>query len=99
MKTKNLFLFLTFTLLLLSCGKGNEVCIYGGSSACVTAAYSAAKMGIDRPIYEMSWSKNYFKHGDLVKGARIVYKMNSMQNTARGTAPEDRPYSFSIAKE
>lgn len=45
MKTKNLFLVLTFTLLLLSCGKGNEVCIYGGSSACVTAAYSAAKMG------------------------------------------------------
>ena len=45
-----------------------------------------------------SWSKNYFKHGDLVKGARIVYKMNSVQNTARGTAPEDRPYSFSNDK-
>ena len=30
---------------LASCGKGNKVCIYGGSSACATAAYSAAKMG------------------------------------------------------
>ena len=31
-------------LVLVSCGK-TDVCIYGGSSACVTAAYSAAKMG------------------------------------------------------
>ncbi len=29
---------------LSGCGR-NEVCIYGGSSACVTAAYSAARMG------------------------------------------------------
>ena len=41
------------------------------------------------------WGKDYFKHGDLVKGARIVYKMVSEPNTKRGTAPEDRPYSFS----
>ena len=41
------------------------------------------------------WSKDYFKHGDLVKGARITYKMVSEPNTKRGTAPEDRPYSFS----
>ena len=33
------------SLSLISCRKGNEVCIYGGSSACVTAAYSAATMG------------------------------------------------------
>ena len=32
-------------LSLISCSKSNEVCIYGGSSACVTAAYSAATMG------------------------------------------------------
>lgn len=31
-------------MVLVSCGK-TDVCIYGGSSACVTAAYSAAKMG------------------------------------------------------
>ena len=33
------------SLSLVSCRRGNEVCIYGGSSACVTAAYSAATMG------------------------------------------------------
>ncbi|MBQ6286618.1 MAG: GH92 family glycosyl hydrolase [Bacteroidales bacterium] len=42
-----------------------------------------------------SWSKNYFKHGDLVRGARISYKMSSSPNRSRGTAQEDRPYSFS----
>jgi len=38
-----------FLLVLLlwatACSKSNEVCIYGGSSACITAAYSAAKLG------------------------------------------------------
>ena len=42
-----------------------------------------------------TWNKNYLKHGDLVKGARIIYKMVSEPNTKRGTASEDRPYSFS----
>ena len=42
-----------------------------------------------------TWNKDYFKHGDLVRGARITYRMASKPNTSRGTAPEDRPYSFS----
>ena len=46
-----------------------------------------------------SWSKNYFTHADLVSGAKIVYSMAPDPVTTRGTAPEDRPYSFSIAKE
>ena len=45
-----------------------------------------------------NWSKNYFKHGDLVNGARITYKMASEPNTTRGTAAEDKPYSFSTSK-
>ena len=41
-------LFLICVLLsLCSCVRGNKVCIYGGSSACATAAFSAAKMGSD----------------------------------------------------
>ena len=44
------------------------------------------------------WGKDYFKHGDLSDGARIVYRMSSEPNTERGTAPEDRPYSFSKSK-
>jgi len=54
MKT-DIFILLAAISVLISCGKGSDVCIYGGGSACVTAAYSAA--------------------------------------------PEDKPYSFSIAKE
>ena len=42
-----------------------------------------------------SWGRNYFKHGDLTDGARITYKMAAKPNTSRGTAPEDKPYSFS----
>ena len=42
---KNLLSCLLLTSLLCCCGKGNEVCIYGGSSACVTAAYAAAAEG------------------------------------------------------
>ena len=41
----NALLLLTLSLSLLSCSRGNDVCIYGGSSACVTAAYSAAHEG------------------------------------------------------
>ncbi len=44
------------------------------------------------------WGKDYFKHGDLSDGARIVYRMSSEPNTKRGTDPEDRPYSFSKSK-
>ncbi|MBQ4287960.1 MAG: FAD-dependent oxidoreductase, partial [Bacteroidales bacterium] len=40
-----LFFLLVLPLLVMSCSRGNEVCIYGGSSACATAAYSAAKLG------------------------------------------------------
>ncbi|MBO6221860.1 MAG: FAD-dependent oxidoreductase, partial [Bacteroidales bacterium] len=42
--SKSLLLF-TISLSLLSCSRGTDVCIYGGSSACVTAAYSAAHEG------------------------------------------------------
>ncbi|MBQ8060759.1 MAG: GH92 family glycosyl hydrolase [Bacteroidales bacterium] len=42
-----------------------------------------------------SWSRNYFKHGDLSGGARITYSMSPTPNKNRGAAPEDRPYSFS----
>ena len=41
------------------------------------------------------WSKNYFKHSDLIGGASIKYSMSAEPNLTRGTAPEDRPYSFS----
>lgn len=39
------FIIMLFMSILSSCSKSNNVCIYGGSSACATAAYSAAKLG------------------------------------------------------
>ncbi|MBR5661015.1 MAG: GH92 family glycosyl hydrolase [Bacteroidales bacterium] len=45
-----------------------------------------------------NWSRNYFKHSDLTNGAKIVYTMSGEPVTTRGTAPEDKPYSFSTAK-
>ena len=42
---KNVFVFILFALAALSCTRQYDVCIYGGSSAAVTAAYSAAQYG------------------------------------------------------
>ena len=42
---RSLLLLICVSLSLTSCVRGNDVCIYGGSSACATAAYSAAKLG------------------------------------------------------
>jgi predicted alpha-1,2-mannosidase len=41
------------------------------------------------------WTKNYFTHSDLVKGARLRFDMTDRPNTRRGTDPADYPYSFS----
>jgi predicted alpha-1,2-mannosidase len=42
-----------------------------------------------------TWTRNYLKYEDLLKGARITYKMSDKPVKTRGTAPEDAPYSFS----
>ncbi|MBR1570889.1 MAG: GH92 family glycosyl hydrolase [Bacteroidales bacterium] len=41
------------------------------------------------------WTRNYLRHSDLVKGARLRFTLSSVPELSRGTAPEDRPYSFS----
>ena len=45
MKTFRSLILLLIPICIISCSKGNDVCIYGGTSACATAAYSAAKLG------------------------------------------------------
>lgn len=42
-----------------------------------------------------SYSKNYFKYSDLMKGASINYEMDEKPNQKRGTKNSDFPYSFS----
>ena len=43
------------------------------------------------------WNRNYLTHSDLVDGAHIVFRQADAPAEGRGTAPEDRPYSFSAA--
>ena len=44
------------------------------------------------------WSRNYFRFEDLASGAKIVYLVGSEPDTVRGTAKEDRPYSYTNEK-
>ena len=41
------------------------------------------------------YTRNYLKHGDLLKGGVLTFDMDSKPNLQRGTQPEDSPYSFS----
>jgi predicted alpha-1,2-mannosidase len=69
-------------------GKTIEISSDGGDGANAPYISSMSLNG-------KSWSKNFVTHEDLVGGAKIDYKMSSEANTSRGTAEEDRPYSFS----
>jgi putative alpha-1,2-mannosidase len=42
-----------------------------------------------------NYSKNYFKHSDLVKGVKIDINMSTEPNKDRGINKTDAPYSFS----
>ncbi|MFV0591733.1 MAG: GH92 family glycosyl hydrolase [Draconibacterium sp.] len=45
-----------------------------------------------------NYTKNYLTHDDLMKGAKINYKMSAAPNKDRGTEESDFPYSFSNKK-
>src|SRR5690606_3249405 len=42
-----------------------------------------------------NYTKNYLTHEDLMKGAKINFKMNATPNKKRGVTKSDLPYSFS----
>lgn len=44
------------------------------------------------------YAKTYLTHADLTKGAYISFQMSATPDTTRATAPEARPYSFSLDK-
>ena len=48
-------------------------------------------MSVDRQEYD----RNYLTHELLMSGPQITFGMGDTPDTARGTAPESRPYSFS----
>jgi len=41
-----------------------------------------------------NYTKNYLRHEDLMKGAKIEFTMSPVPNKNRGVNPEDFPYSF-----
>ncbi len=42
-----------------------------------------------------NWENNFLKYGDLMEGAKLEYRMSDVKNILRGTAAENKPYSFS----
>ena len=49
----------------------------------------------DMKVNGATYTKNYFRHSDLMNGAVIDITMGSKPNTSRATADDDAPYSFS----
>ena len=49
-------------------------------------------------LNQKKYTKNYLTHDDLMKGAKINFKMSPAPNKSRGTEKSDFPYSFSNEK-
>jgi len=47
-------------------------------------------------LNDKKYTQNFFKHSELMKGAKIEFNMNNKPNKNRGTKQEDRPYSLSV---
>ncbi|NGM71739.1 GH92 family glycosyl hydrolase [Sphingobacterium sp. SGL-16] len=45
-----------------------------------------------------NYSKNYLKHSELIKGAKLNFTMDKVPNKSRGTSAADFPYSISTSK-
>ena len=66
-----------------------------------TLEIDAPDNGAGKPYVEslmqdgVPYTKNYLRHGDLLKGGRLTFDMSGKPNLQRGTAEDDRPYSFS----
>lgn len=52
----------------------------------------------DMKINGRKWNHNYVNFNDLVSGAKIEVKLSDEPDLKRGTAPEDKPYSYSTSK-
>ena len=52
----------------------------------------------DMSLNGKAYTRNYITHSDITEGGRMSVTMSPEPNTKRGTATEDRPYSFSREK-
>jgi predicted alpha-1,2-mannosidase len=42
------------------------------------------------------YTKTYYEHADLLNGAQLRFELSTQPNKHRGTADEDRPYSYTL---
>ena len=49
----------------------------------------------DLQVNGQPWPHNYIRQADLLSGAHLQYTLSEEPSYKRGTAPEDKPYSFS----
>ena len=52
----------------------------------------------DMSLNGKAYTRNYITHSDITQGGKMSVTMSPEPNTKRGTATEDRPYSFSREK-
>lgn len=71
---------------------GNEIIISADNNS--SANRYVEKMTLNGE----NWENNFLKYDTLMEGAEIEYTMSDQPETIRGTAEENRPYSFSREK-
>ena len=76
---------------------GNAVIhLENGNDITITAENAGSGPYIqDMKINGKTWSHNYIRFDDLMSGADIEITLGSEPNLKRGTAEEDKPYSYS----
>lgn len=80
--------------------KSVKIELENGKEIVITAENNSKE---NRYVSEMKvngkkYTKNYLTHEDLMKGAKIEFKMNAVPNKSRGVDKKDFPYSFSNEK-
>ena len=76
------------------------VSLDGGKELVIEAnGNSAANRYIDKMEFNgQTYTKNFLRHSELIKGATLTMQMSDQPNTSRGTGDDDLPYSMSREK-
>jgi predicted alpha-1,2-mannosidase len=77
--------------------KSVKIDLGNGKEIAITASNNSKE---NRYVSEMmlngkAYTKNYLTHEDLMKGAKVDFKMSAVPNKTRGIDKNDFPYSFS----
>ena len=73
-----------------------EISLENGEKVTVSAEGTCCGPYVqEMKINGKTWSHNFITHEDLLNGADIAYRLGSEPCLTRGTADEDKPYSYS----